>query len=137
MHPPTAGEIRFGDERESRARHNRSAVEWGDDDAGAGSVEQRRALGYGRDDVDDDALVGQNLCQSVGRSATVGGEQHAIAVGAQRDETLRQGLGVSDHRIERAGGQVRRRGVLGRGQHGNHAGLRAREQPVEGQRQAR
>ena len=105
----------------SRTRHDRAAVERRDDDAGTRRVEQRRALGYRRDDVDDDAFVGEHLGQPVGRSATLGGEQHAVALGAQRGEALRQRLGVSDHRVERARREVRRRGVLGRGEHRHHA----------------
>ena len=121
----------------SRAGDDRAAIEGRDDDAGTGRVEQRRPLRNRGDDVDDDTFVGEHLRQAVGRSATLGREQHAVALRTQRGEALGERRGVSDDGIERAGGEVRGCGPFGCGEHRYHCGPGLREQAVERQRQPR
>ena len=76
-----------------------------------------RRVGDVGDAVDGDALVGEDLLDAIRAAAALGRDEHLEPVALERVEPLRERVGVADDRIERARGEHRRVGRIGRREH--------------------
>ena len=129
VHAPPTGEVGFGDEREVCARQHDTAFERRDQQA----HRARRRLAR----AGVETFAGEDVAQALRGTGAFGGEHDAVALTRERAQATGERVGITDDGVERAGGDARRVGTVGRRQHRHRAGPGVREQPVELQREAR